>query len=525
MPNSAKTIFNEIDQSFFVDSIVKGLAAVSVRTLRGPFGMDDEVITSWPQFAKKYGGEVSSYDGPSLVKRAIARGAMLRINKMGHYTTISDATTLDAIVGTIDESGSDFAAQVISSVSTKLFGLTLKNKGADYNNLTVVIAAASNGDATYFNIVITHALDSSLNETYENIHIPGNPSVDESHYLDDLAANSITFNVAYNDLSATVVALRPVNGTWAITGGTDGTAPADGDYTGSSVSKVGVYAFDRFDDCEVCAPLDRDSAAVLTAYGNYAKGRQDIVSFLHLANSNATVSALQAARTATGLDTRYAYFSSGGLKITDPLIAGATRNISELGDVIGAAMKSSAQFGQWYSFAGSQRGFIDNALGVVHNFNTTSDLDQLAKRQINVVSNKNGVILIKGNFSGQLASSRKSFMNVVKLIIFIKKSLSPIFDRYQEQPNDFRTFREIYNEVQPFLNSLKGNDKRALVDYNWAGDQFANKDTDLKVNNRVDLDQGKYHAQLSLKEVVSMQEITVDIISTPSGVSFEDNLN
>lgn len=525
MPNAAKTQFNEIDESFFVDSIVKGLAAVSVRTLRGPFGVSDDIITSWPQFAKLYGSEVSSYDGPSLVKRAIARGAMLRINKMGHYTTISDATTLDAVKGTIDESGSDFAAQVISMVSTKIFALTLKNPGLDYNNLTVSITAASNGDATYFNIVITHSKDSSMNELYENINIPGDPAVKDAHYLDTMAANSKTFNVVYNDMSAQVVALRPANGTWGIHNGTDGTAPGDTDYAGSSVSKTGVYAFDKFDDFEVVAPLDRDTQVVLSAYGNYTKSRTDCVAMLHLPNSMTTVSALQAGRTALSLDTRFAYIVAGGLKINDPVTPGAIRSISELGDVIGAAMKSSAEFGQWYSFAGVQRGFIDDALGTVNNFAVQADLDSLAQRQINVVSNKNGNIVIRGNFSAQLASSRKSFMNVVKLIIFIKKSIAPIFDRYQEQPNDFRSFREIYNEVQPFLNSLKGNDKRALVDYNWAGDQFANQDSDLKVNNRPDLDQGKYHAKLSLKEVVSMQELTIDIISTPSGVSFEDNLN
>ena len=166
-------------------------------------------------------------------------------------------------------------------------------------------------------------------------------------------------------------------------------------------------------------------------------------------------------------------------------------------------------------------------MGVVNNFapGGSTKLDQLAQRQINAVVNISGRNFIKGNFSGQLASSRKSFMNIVKLLIYIKKSLQPSLENYLEQPNDFTTFRQIWQEVSPFLDNLASKENRALVEYSWQGDQFANTDADLTVNNRADLDQGKYVARLYLKEVVSLQELTINIISTPSGVSFEDNLN
>lgn len=522
MPNASNVRFQEVDQSFFVNSAIKGLAAVSVRTKRGPFGVTDEVITSWSQFKKIYGGEVSTYDGPTLVKRALARGAMLRINKIGNYSTISNPASLTALRGTIDETGAQFARQA----STDLFNLTLKYQGADYNKLTIAITAASNGDANSFNLSITHSEDSELNELYENLKIPGNPNVQDSRYLDEIIERSQLVDVVYIDLSgAGAGPWRPVNGTWGIVGGTDGAAITDTDYNGDVGAKNGVFAFDRFNDFEVVAPLDNTNTAVLTAYGNYAGTREDCVAFLHLANSNNTVGTLQAARTALNLNTRFAAIFAGGLRINDPITNGLLKNISALGDIIGAAMRSSAEFGEWFSFAGLQRGFIPNAVAVVNNFTSLSDQNLLAQRQINLVVARNGQVYIKGNFSAQLATSRKSFLNVVKLLVYIKKSLAPTFDKYLEQPNDFRTFREIYNEVDPFLASLASEDKRALVDYVWRGDQFAAKDSDLVVNNRPDLDQGKYLAELYLKEVVSLQEFTVRIISTPSGVSFEDNLN
>lgn len=523
--NSAKLIFREIDQSFFVDSILQGLAAVTVRTKRGPFGHDGSVITSWPEFVKKYGGEVQTYPGPTLVKRAFGRGAKLRINRIGHYTSPANAASLDAVASTLDETGSDFA---VMGSSVDLFDIALKPglRGADYNNITVQILAASNGVANSFNLSFTHALEPDLNELYENITIPGKPTVIQSDYLREVIERSKLFDVTYQDIAITalVAPIRPINGTWAMINGSDGTVPNDADYVGDAAGKTGSFAFDDYNDFDFIAALDNYNQAVLTGVGTYAKNREDHRAILKLPNSMTTTTTLSAGRVATTLDTRFAYFITGGLKIRHPFLDTVNPyEIAEIGDVVGAACKSSAEFGPWWSFAGVQRGVIDDALGVVNNFTDNTKLDLLAQKQINTVINNNGQIFIKGNFSAQLATSKKSFTSVVGLIIFLKKSLRPSLERYIEQPNDFRTFREIYNEVTPFLDSLVGGEKRALVRYEWKGDQFANTDADLKINNRADLDQGKYLAKLFLVEVVSLQQFTLDIISTSSGVQFSDN--
>jgi len=233
---------------------------------------------------------------------------------------------------------------------------------------------------------------------------------------------------------------------------------------------------------------------------------------------------LGSARVATNIDSRYSVFFAGGLKVSHPTLNGQLKDLPAIGDIIGTAMKSNTAFGPWWSFAGLQRGVINNARGVINNFPTTAKLDELAQKQINAVIQTGGRIYIKGNFTAQLATSRKSFVSVVGLFIYLKKSLAPSLERYLEQPNDFKTFREIYNEVQPFLDGLVGGDARALNDYEWKGDQFANQDSDLKVNNRPDLDQGKYKVQLWLKETVSMQEFTMDIISAGSTVEFSADI-
>lgn len=526
MPNASIVKFNEIDQSFQVDAILQGLAAVLVRTVRGPFGHDGEITTSWEEFVLKYGGETPAFNGPTLIKRAFARGAKLRINKMGHYATISDPDTLDAVKGTIDETGADFAIFNDGMEDHDLFNLVLKYPGADYNNLTISITAASNGDTNSFNIEITHALEPRLNELYENLTIVGQPTVAESNYLMVIQEQSKLVDVVYEDLSSLEDDLRPINGTWGITGGTDGTAPTDADYEGDSAGKTGVFAFDDYDDFDFIASLDNSSADVLTAVGTYAKNREDVRALLYLPDSMTTTALLIAGRVATTLDTRYAGFFAGGLKIRNPFLdTKVPYNIPAIGDILGVACKSSAEFGPWWSFAGTQRGVINNARGVINNFVDQTKLNALAQKQINAVINKSGQIYVKGQLSAQLASSRKSYLNVVGLIIYLRKSLKPIFERYLEQPNDFRTFKEIYNEVYPFLEELKSAEKRAIVEYSYQGDQFANSDADLKVNTRPELDQGKYRVDLHLKEVVSLQEFNFNIISTSSSVSFEDNVN
>lgn len=527
MPNAAQVKFAEIDQSFSVESLVKGIAGVLLKTPRGKYGMGESIITSWSQFKKEYGDVGVGFDGVIVAKRALERGAMLRVYKVGHYTTIANPATLDAVKSTINESVTPFAVDG----TDECFDLVMKYEGADYNNLQIVIANASNGDTDSFNLQINHLIEPDLNELYENIKIVGKPTIANSHFLDEVISKSKFMTVVYKDISSYVAAapFRPVNGTWTTRNGTNGSALVDADYAGDSAGKTGFYGFGDYDDFEVLASLDNFNNAVHVAGAAYAAQREDFIYMASINYSNVTVSAVNTARATTLVDSRFTQFWTGGIKIPNPFITDNSTNpysISEIGDVIGCAMKSSAEFGPWYSFAEKQRGLIYNALGVVNNFGPNiADLNLLAQRQVNAVVNKNGVIYLTGNYSAQLASSRKSFINVVRLIIFMKKSLRPILDRFLGQPLDFRTMREIFNEVTPFLDSLVGNEKRALIEYEWRGDQFANRDSDLKVNSRAELDKGNYVAELYSKEAVALNQLLMRIISTPSGTTFEDNLN
>lgn len=526
MPNTAQVIFNEIDLTQRVAEIAKGIVAISLVTKRGPFGNDDEILSSWEAWKAKYGGESISLPGATLVKRLFKYGARVRTNRMGHYTDASDPSTLDAVLGTV--SGADFAENS-DGTPVKMFNLTLKYKGADYNNLTVFIDPASNGDTNYFNLVIEHSVESGLNELYENLKIPAALTVAEqqnqlaNQWLRDVSNNSRLVDPVYLDISS-ATSLRPVDGQWDVTTGADGTTPADADYVGDSAGGTGYHAFDTNDDFMHIAVLDNFNDAVIQAGAAYVLNREDCILVASLDYSTDTTSALiKTARTGLNIDNKYVYFITGGININDA-ITGSKKNFSEVADVLGIAAKSESDVGPWWSFAGPNRGILQTVNGVVNNFGTKgklSELNDLANHQVNCVINRKGRIMVWGNFSGQLNSSVKSFMANVKLGIYIRKSLEPVLESFLEEPNDIPTWRRIYDVVQPFFDDLESESKRAIDSWEWNGDQFAKDLNSLQINQKSDVLAGKYKVQLVIVEKVSLQEFTINIISSiNTGVEF-----
>lgn len=614
MPSTAKVRFNISDLTFSIASLLKGISFVGGVTLRGPINDPNEIITSWPQFEKQFGGLIPGSDFPHLCKRALERGSLLRVGRQGHYTDPTDASTLDAIKSAIippriltfsaalislntynltingtaiaasvfatDSNttmaliatniaaspyvngayvvpvvGSNLnrvilifpkvaltltvnavtlgasqatvvptastAATVLSKGNQALFTIAPKNHGADYDNLSMTISNASNGNANYFNLAITHATDSFVNESYENLIISGIPNQANSHYLDTVIKGTQLLAFTYGDLSGLTAPLRPVNATYKFTGGSNGTAPGDSDYIGDAGGKNGLHAFDGYDDAMQMGFPEISANAVHIAGAAYAASRADLQYYAHLSNANTTSAGYITDRTTTVIDTPYCAFFGGGLKVTDP-ITGLPVNISELGDIFGICAYSDSVAHEWFSFAGRNRGFITNALGIVNNFGTAAlsgDLELLAQRQINMVVSTGGKMFLSGNFSAQLATSQMSFNNTVRFIIFQKKSLGPSLQAFLEEPADLNTLKAIFRGVKPFFENLIA--ERALFSYVWDGDQGISKIENVQVNNLTQLGLGKYKVRLYEKIIPSLQEIAIDITITPLNVSFE----
>lgn len=115
MPNAANVSFNIINNAQIASQPLDGVFYVEGITERGPFGDPKDVITSWSQFVSIYGGLIDNSDFPLLCYRALNAGALLRVNRVGHYTDISNKSTLDAVIAsTVTPSTITFDADFIT---------------------------------------------------------------------------------------------------------------------------------------------------------------------------------------------------------------------------------------------------------------------------------------------------------------------------------------------------------------------------------------------------------------------------
>lgn len=609
MSGSAKVNFNVTNLTQSVGTPPAGIAFVQGQSARGPFDTPDEVINSWPVFVAKFGGLISESDAPLICKRMLEGGASIRFSRVGHYTNITDKSTLTAVkaaqptitkivfdenfvtgneiditlngddldtvtfttnndntldlvaaaiqshadvslVNVVEDLSGDgnkiltvvpkgnatltfnisitggvsqptdtisTSTTIVSQNGDSLFRLVPKYEGADYNNFRVTITPGSNGIEGYFNINIKHQIEQNIQENYVNLFIPAGVTASNSNYLDRLVKNSIYFDVIYEDVPNTSP-VYPLPIVFNFSGGDNGGTPENADYVGDSNSKTGLHAFDAYDDAYSMATLDNDSTVVALAGSNYAFNRKDLVYFKYL--NGLTKLALITERETLG-DNKFLYQFGGVGKIKDP-ITSQDREINPIGDILVAEAQSSRNFGPWYSFAGPQRGILRNLLGVVNNFGTPGalrDLDELANKQINMVVTKNGQTMLWGNFSSQYKDDQEKFISIVRLVIFLKKSLKPLLESFLEEPNDIPTWKRMHYTVKPFLDSLIT--KRAIYSYTWDGDQNANSMNDLVVNNSADVTEGKYKVRLAIQAIPSIQEINLDLIMTPAGIQFD----
>lgn len=514
MPNAQKTEINEIDQSFNPQAPIKGQYMMAGICVMGPVNDPSALINSWAKFKLMYGDYHPTSDFPLLCKLMLDAGCALRINRIGHYTTIGTKSSLTVTKATV----SAFA----NAIPANLFTIGLKHPGAAYNGATIAVEAATNGQANYFNLRFTFTAQ-SISELYENLFITGLPTAPNSTYLSDVVKKSQWLTVTYADLSGLSGQQRPVNASKTFASGSDGGSIVATDYAGDSAAKTGIYAFDAFDDCSDISIPEVSDTTVGTALQTYVEGRKDLFGFFHLANTNVTAAALLTDRDATSIISNYIYISAGGDIVIDP-ITSTNRTISEIAKIFTALAREDAKAGPPQSFSGKSRGKAIGSVGVVNNFGgpgNFGDLNLLANRQVNMLVQEKGLVYLKGNFTGQLTNTKLSYASIRRYLIYLRKQLFDLVDIFQDEPNHYVIWKKMYNKVYPLLVSHR-DEYLALYDFKWLGDQDITNMANMVVNNKDDVDAGKYKVKLYIKPVNSIQWISIDVIITPTSVSFEN---
>lgn len=206
----------------------------------------------------------------------------------------------------------------------------------------------------------------------------------------------------------------------------------------------------------------------------------------------------------------------GGLKFYDS--EGELQNADCIGAALGLADTVATTRGYWQSFAGLQKGVVYDAIGpVVPNYGSPSRYDQLnalANNYINIFCLKDTPsagkqVVLWNNFSTQFKQDSFRFLSISGLVLYLKKTLRPILNKYIEEPNIWFTWKTIFGEVKPVLDAVV--DANGMSEYQWNGDQNAQSYSELTVNNEADVRQGIYKVKLTIKDIVPMQDIQIAI--------------
>lgn len=237
-------------------------------------------------------------------------------------------------------------------------------------------------------------------------------------------------------------------------------------------------------------------------------------------------------QSAVGTQKNIAYFG-GGIQYYDE--NGALQNCDVLGTAIGLGDAAASSYGPWYSFAGANRGVVSSAIGpVMENIGSPSKIDtlqQFAEYCMNLFVIKDTASLGKRtmlwhNFTSTPKNDSEKFLSIVRLNLYLKKNLRPILESYLEEPNYWETWKSIYYQATKVLDDVVR--RSGIASYEWLGDQFATSYNDLTVNTEAEVRQGKYKVILKYKDIVTLQEVSMNIIidSASNDVSITvDNAN
>lgn len=554
MSNSPRVKFNLVNNNVEKTTPTQGISVVLARTTKGPQNDPSELINSVAKFNKIFGSEIVPDGSISNIEKALAGGSTLRIIRVQG----SDATA--GMVGSKEKN-----VILFSVGSTKVgFNLQTKYKGDVIGSgSTYSFQAAQSGDNIVYKVVDADGstvLDSGTLLTFKaksdhnnliidyqalNNFFQSNPyfepvmgtltgvtftSVEGMlDWLESLDGTSSSITVQFNGAALTPT-YQAISGTL----GNAGTVPTIDDWKAAL-----EHVKDVQDAYQVIASHVHQhlSSSDVTTFHNAVKlmadELQEWVYYIEVPKENNTVAKIQAwmktAMSAIGNSKFVAYFG-GGIKYYNA--RGTLKDCDVLGTILGLGDASAVNYGPYRSFAGMNRGLIPDGVGpVCPNYGAPSrydELNELANSYVNMIVVKDTrsagkTTMLWHSFTSQVKQDSFRFLNIVRLVLYMKKTIRPIMESYIEEPNIWGTWKRIYLEVKPFLDNLVTDN--AITDPQWIGDQDATSWDELQLNNEADCRQGKYHVQCVFKDVATMQDITIDLIIDSASKSVSATIN
>lgn len=543
MPSTPKINFNFINNNVEVSTPVNGVSTVLARTTKGPVLDPSVLINSTSQFARVFGEEIVPDGSRSNIQAALMRGSKLRVIRVVGPGAVHGAVNTNKACFTIQVDNETVGVRLTTRRAGEPIG-TSSNFSVKFtlaNNTLYYEVVDGNGTTLESGPVLTYKTKDALNLTSVDYLAFAN-WIQNNHYFkvsmvkidgggaegDPVSVESYVNKLAKVDNTSTAIAVvikAP------LAAGTIGKSEASAATSAEWIAAL-EYIRDYTDSYNVGLSHIDQHLGNTEAVKVYIRLRQildevnEFRSFIEIPwydSDNVTPKTLEKiVQAATQLqaaigNSKWISYFAGGLKYANSL--GLPQNSDVLGTVLGLADVSATGYGYNYSFAGVNRGIVNDAAGpAVANFGSparANDLEQLANNYVNIFVVKDTPsfgkrTLLWHNFTSQIKNDSFRFIGNTGLILNIKKTLRPILESYIEEPNIWNTWADIYARVKPIISNWVDNN--ALTDPVWQGDQNASSWKDLKVNTEEDVRQGKYHIVFSFKDIVSMQQVNVDVV-------------
>ena len=478
-------------------TIPTGVSANAAGAVVAPFAQGPEAVTlvnSWYEFTKTFGGYNASYPATFQVGAFFSNGGReLYVKRVLHSD--ADAATVE----------------LLTSGDLTVATITAKNKGTDGNNLRVVSSAGSVPSTYTLTVykesgVVDDITDDILLERYENVVFDDDTSSDYAETVVNLVSSYITISDSSTG--------APVATTYPLTGGSNGTAVTEGDYTNYQSS--GDSIFEEF------SSLSRPLVIFIpNAFEAFAEGGLDVYDaaagwaeanngfVIVETTSNTTVSnAISEVAALTDTSASAVYYP--WVYIADPVGrgSGALRLIGPSGAIAGLYLTTDATRGVFKAPAG----IASTIQGIVSTEKafTSTELDTMnsSTSPINPIRQIPGAgIAVMGARTLKQDGTANKYVNMRRSLNYISKNLKNLTEFAIFENNDERLWAQVRTTINVFLSEYRN--QGGLRGATAAQSYFIK--CDAENNTAQSIANGEIHIQVGVALQYPAEFIVIDL--------------
>jgi hypothetical protein len=463
-------------------------------------------------------GAMASSSGGCLVITGVDVGSQ-------HSITIKDCSAAPYL-------GIDVATyRGYSGTAKDTLRIEAESEGAWGNYLKVSIYENA-FDSSLFDMRIAYSNQGGLNEYHSGLTMDHNAP----NYVVTVL-NAASMLVRVYDLGSTnpdVVRNPRIDeaGTF-LTGGDNGLPLTIQDYIGDPVEQTGIWALDKIQNSiDVIVP-GTQSVTVLQAIAAYCENGRLMMAHC---NTPAGYDPYEAKKWRMG-EAPYTHEAFNSHLLTlyfgRPLVYDPRTDkrifVSNLGHLAAVLTKTTNRSGYSYAPAGFRRGTVDLVEGLDFNLADYPGVhDMMSDAGINalIISREQGLeqAVFWEQFTTQTMSSALRDINVMRFILMMQKTLTPVLYLFLWEPNHPITWREIYRTLKPTFD--KWAERMDIYAYQLQMDQDAYFDVntgELKaaiINSGYDIDQGIYHCRFFIQPTRAIRIIDAVTAVTRTGELF-----